>query len=473
MTTTEAYRVAVLTPIAGDSSVGERLLDDPLFDFIDSQMMKAGTLAHAEVQWQAVEEGIVTLLKSRTKDLKLLVHLLHCLQQHNVTPERFTLSLSLLAGFIETYWTDCYPAPGERGELPRRRFLSQILQRSEIAARRLDGTLFDTDRTSVLNSTLSQLQQITATAGLPGESIDSLAALLRRQLAQGSPAVTPAGDQPVPALSSAVPPISATPQPPSSQVEGLTVDNSSDRATRQTLTRVADFLAETSGGMSLALRLRRFALWFAITAEPENVEQETDLAAPSAERLEAYEEQLQRGADMALLRQVEQSLASAPFWFDAQFLSYRIARALGQESWAEAVQQETRNLFERLPGLWTLCFKGGVPFVSTATRQWLEETPGSVTAASATADVLHHEAQALAEEGGVAVALAMLNEQMQTARQPREQFYIRLLSADLMAKYQLAALAAPLYRGLLSEAGEMGLSDWEPLLIQQLEQRTS
>lgn len=73
------YREIIATPIAGELRVGERLYDDPLYEFIDDQMMKVGSLSHASVQWSEVEKNILQLLKDKTKDIKLLIHLIQCL----------------------------------------------------------------------------------------------------------------------------------------------------------------------------------------------------------------------------------------------------------------------------------------------------------------------------------------------------------------------------------------------------------
>jgi type VI secretion system protein ImpL len=43
------YRPCITTPIERENPVGERLIDDSLFDFVEDQMMKVGSLSHASV----------------------------------------------------------------------------------------------------------------------------------------------------------------------------------------------------------------------------------------------------------------------------------------------------------------------------------------------------------------------------------------------------------------------------------------
>ncbi len=104
-----------------DNPVGERLRDDPQLNFVDSQMMKVGSLSHGEVQWEEVENSVISLLSTKTKDIKLLTVLMQCLQ-HKATPERFTLSIGVLVDFISHFWFECQPIPGERGAVHRKSF---------------------------------------------------------------------------------------------------------------------------------------------------------------------------------------------------------------------------------------------------------------------------------------------------------------------------------------------------------------
>ncbi|MCE7626659.1 type VI secretion system domain-containing protein, partial [Vibrio fluvialis] len=60
-----------------------------------------------------------------------------------------------------------------------------------------------------------------------------------------------------------------TPRPTTAN-SALSVDNSSDKAAKQTLLKVADFLAEQEFGIALSIRLRRYAVWGSITTLPDH-----------------------------------------------------------------------------------------------------------------------------------------------------------------------------------------------------------
>ncbi|MGF1767862.1 type VI secretion system protein TssA [Enterovibrio makurazakiensis] len=460
----QTYRQRITKPIAGDNPVGERLLEDVLLDFVEGQMMKVGSLSHTEVQWGEAEQSALKLMENSTKDLKLLTHLLQCLQ-YQASPERFTLSLFVLADFIQHYWENCHPAPGPRGVLPRRKFFSQIIQRTEKAAEKIDASMFDAEQKEQLNTALGELESAASAHDLPIEGVEDVAALMKRRLTQN--------ERVVQATTSAESSPTSNAPSPAANVGKLEIDGSSDRAVKQTLLKVSEFVSELDGGgIALSLRLRRFSVWFSITSVPEaEANGETQLMPVSLDRISEYEEQLNRGADHALWRKVEQSLTVAPYWIDGHFLSYRIALKLGNAEWADTIASETRAFVKRLPLVAELKFKGGAPFVNDETRRWLNEGETSSTGSSGISDwdVKRKEAFTLADEGGLSVALAMLNDGLSASTEPRDQFYWRMLSADVMRRHQLSAMAEQQYQILLEQTTRTSLVDWEPLLIQRLE----
>lgn len=456
------YREQIVQAIEGENPVGERLLDDPLLDFVENQMMKIGSLAHAEVQWDEAEKGALTLLGNKTKDVKILTYLLQCLQ-HQATPARFTLSVYVLAEFMDAYWEICHPAPGPRGALPRRKFYGQIIQRTVKAAENLDGSSFDFDQKEDLENAIVELTKAVVKYELPEDGVDDVHAAVRRKLSnvvdtKDVKATSEEGQSTVTVEPAFTP----------SKVE---IDSSSDKAVKQTFFKVADLLSELEGGQALSLRLRRFAIWFSIVAAPDaDSDGETQLMPVSVDRISDYEEQLQRGADLALWRNVEKSLTVAPFWLDGHHLSFRVAEKLGKEDWADAIKSEARSFITRLPSLLHLSFKGGTPFASAETAQWLTSGSEGKSGGKASGgwDAERSNVLELAKEGGVSVALAQLNEGFAGASEPRDKFYWRMLSADVMHAHQLSAIARQEYETLLDQVSNISVTDWEPSLIQRL-----
>ena len=461
------YIKKISDPIDTANPVGERLFDDVLFDFVEGQLMKVGSLSHADVQWGEVETAVVTLLATRTKDLKLITYLMQCLQ-YQASLDRYSLSLGVLDAFMKEYWETCYPAPGARGVLPRRKYFSQIVQRTVKSGESLDTQFCEPQSKDLLLGRLASLQDSAEKLALPTDGLSLLTTKLTQQFERHDNKV------------------SATPQSaPIQSIDGtasksapkLEIDSSSEKATKQTLLKVADFISEFETGMGLSLRIRRFATWFSITGGPENANAagETSLMPIPPDRVSEYQSQLEKGADMALLRRVELSLTLSPFWLDGHFLSAQIAVALGQEDWAKGIYEDTTAFIERIPTLLTMSFKGGVPFASAETRAWLDEGYGHNRFEGNGQGVEQKRAEVveLAESGGLSVAFTSLNEHLQQASEPRDSFYLRLLGADLKQSNQLSAMANIDYQVLYQQASHMVLADWEPTLMARLKQKAN
>ncbi|MFT5236358.1 MAG: type VI secretion system protein VasJ [Shewanella sp.] len=464
---THQYIKKIAEPIDAANPVGERLFDDVMFDFVESQLMKVGSLSHADVQWGEVETAVVTLLETRTKDLKLVIYLMQCLQ-YQASLERFSLSLGILDTFMKEYWETCYPAPGARGVLPRRKYFSQIMQRTIKSGESIDTQFCEPQSKDLLLARLSSLHDSAEQLALPTDALSLLATKLNRQLEQNENKV-----------------LTGTRSTPSESADGssqksapkLEIDSSNDKATKQTLLKVADFISEFETGMGLSLRIRRFATWFSVTSAPENANLagETSLMPIAPDRVSEYLSQLEKGADMALLRRVELSLTLSPFWIDGHHLSAQIAMALGQFDWAKAIHEDTTAFVERLPKLLVMSFKGGVPFANAETQAWLDEGDGRSSFEGNGQGVEQKRAEVveLAESGGLSVAFASLNEHLQQASEPRDSFYLRLLGADLKQSNQLLAMANIDYQVLYQQASHTVLADWEPTLMARLKQKAN
>lgn len=460
------YRQCIAKPISGSSPVGERLVDHPLFDFIEDQMMKVGSLSHASVQWDEVEHSTLKLLGEQSKDIKLLVYLLQCL--HNkVTPVRLITSFAVMSEFLNQYWNDSYPAPGARGNLPRRKFFSQMAQRFAAVIEKFDFHHLDEADRQALQAAVEEWQQAVEKQGLSSDLVESVVVRIESEIKraeQRQQVIAQSSERETPSVAA------------SSPTASMVVDHSSDKAAKQTLLKVADFLAEQEFGIALSIRLRRFAVWGSITSLPDHKpDGETLLRSMQADRVKDYQDQL-RHPDLALWRKVEQSLTMAPYWFEGQWMSYTIAQQLGKNDWCQAIVEETQNFLRRLPSLLDLKFKGGEPFVSDAVKEWLAsagQSQGSAQSVSGDWQEKRKEAFQLAKEGGIAVALSMLNDGLVSAIEPRDKFYWRLLSADLLRANHLDAMANEQYQTLFTQVTTLSVPEWEPSLVEQIQRYTT
>ncbi len=455
----------IIQPISEKNALGKALKEDPRLDFIDEEMMKVGSLSHGSIEWGKVEELAVELLQTQTKDIKLLSNLLQCLQQ-DTNLEGVLLSLKVLTVFVNAYWFDAYPVPGEKGKGLRARFYKQIMQRNSKAIKRTAVSSEDKEK---ITQVLADLE-----AALSSVELD-LALFVSLQLAFKEREAEPLEVLETPALMTGDT-ADAEKTQLAPQVPSVYFDPKNERATRQSLFSMAGFLNTTDDKADLGYRVRRNALWFSIWQLPSTKQGNiTELAAFSQDRYMDYAGLIEKQPSLALLNKIERSIEQSPYWFDGQHLSYLLCQKLGYEKVATAIKQELQSFVERLPEIVNYQAQDGSAFASAKTLQWLEQSPSNAgySGSGEVYDNWQEQYQKLlqmSEEQGLNQALLHINMQLSKSGSVREQYYWRLLSADLLSQQQLSALAKNEYQVLLNNIKGMSVDDWEPSFSGLLQQ---
>ncbi|PRY64289.1 type VI secretion system protein VasJ [Vreelandella songnenensis] len=474
--TAESHLGPLLAPLPANGEgapVGEPVEDSNDYLTLDEEMMKIGSLQHANVEWETAETLAIRMLSERSKDLKVLGHLMHCMQ-HGGSGVRFALSLRLLARSIaQPWWEHAYPFAGKRGVKMRPRLFQQLIQRSVKLVSTLDFHNAE-DEFDACQASLTELEHQVAEKALPDDALAELSRQLKAkrptQQAAQSASQSSAGEQ-------------STSQPAARQEQAATTSSTAkapelrleagnERSNRQALLKMAEFLGEQSPGEPLAYRLRRYAVWSTIQALPAAKENgKTELAPVSADRVSDYREALAKGGDNELWQRIENSLALSPYWLEGHRLSAGLAKKLGHSRCAEAIRDETQRFVERLPGIEALTFNSGASFVDEETTRWLYSNENSGGAAGGGSEAWHaglEEAREAVADGDLAAALKVLDQGLSSARTPRESAYWRLASADLLQETGLESLAQQHYRTLHQTVTELALEQWEPALVSRL-----
>lgn len=465
--TQSAHLKPILASI--DAGVGQPVTDRQDYDWLDEEMMKVGSLQHGEVNWHEAETRAARLLSTTGKDLKVLGHLLHCLQ-HDGDPARFALSLELLAGALDTWWAEAYPFAGPRGKRARPKLFQQFAQRAVKLAGAIEF-LGAAEEHTACREGLSRLRERAVEHELTDEPLAELARLLKQTTPSASAPAAPASmasgrESSAPAASDAAPAATRAPE--------ARLESGNDRGNRQALLKMADFLNEQSPGEALGYRLRRHAVWHAIHSLPLTRDgQRTELAPVSADRAAEYREAAAGRPTHEDWRRIENSLALSPYWLEGHRLSAEVARRLEHPRCAEAIRDEAARFVERLPSIEALTFSDGTAFLDAETRTWLADKPGPGAPGGAMGggdpwqEGLETARERLAEEG-LAPALSVLDEGLAAAASPRETVYWRLASADLLYDAGLAALARQHYQALHDAVESLELEHWEPALPARL-----
>ncbi|HCC0890687.1 TPA: type VI secretion system protein TssA [Salmonella enterica] len=438
--------------------------DNPGWEYIDGEMLKLGSLAHSQLDIPEIQRRGLVLLASESKDFRLLAHLLRTLQ-HAGDP---LLALRLLALYVEHYWTVAAP----QNAAHKQRFAAQVIKRFEAGVGSFaEGA--DTAQRDSLLAELAKLAQRWQEHNIPvlAQAVDDLSSQYRRAFRGAEPAPSapssPAGSPPVTAThSSPVSPSVFT----AAVIPTVDIDSHDDKAWRDTLLKVAGILCERQPDSPQGYRLRRHALWQAITSAPQaESDGRTPLAAFPADMMDDYLARL-NNADMALWQQVEKSVLLAPYWFDGHYLSAQAAQRLGYTRVADAIREEAAHFLARLPQLAALLFNDRTPFIAEPTKQWLASSAAGNSAAPAvqTGEALQ-AVRACFDEQGLEAALHQLENLPEG--DPRDQFYRQYLGAQLLEEAGMVQLARQQYRLLCKLGLQMMLADWEPSLLEALEQK--
>ncbi|EFY5880995.1 type VI secretion system protein TssA [Shigella sonnei] len=406
--------------------------DNPNWEYIDGEIVKLGSLAHSQLDIPELQRRGLVILASESKDFRLLAHLLRTLQ-HAGDPH---LALRLLALYVEHYWAVAAP----QNMAHKKRFASQVIKRFETGIEVFSQNAATAQR-DALSGELAKLAQCWQSHNAPelAQATDDLFALYQRAFNRAAPA----------------------PQ--------IVIDSHDDKAWRDTLLKVAAILCERQPDSPQGYRLRRHALWQNITSTPQaESDGRTPLAAVSADMVADYHAQL-GSADMALWQQVEKSVLLAPYWLDGHCLSAQTALRLGYKQVADAIRDEVIRFLERLPQLTGLLFNDHTPFISEQTKQWLAASPDAKVAPVAQIGEESKAARACFAEQGLEAALRYLD--MLPEGDPRDQFHRQYLAAQLTEEAGLVQLAQQQYRMLFRMGLQMMVADWEPSLLEQLEQK--
>lgn len=458
----------LLTSLPDEQIRGAVLADEPRWDYVETELVKLGSLAHSQVDLNAVAEACLGLLESLTKDMRVLAQLLRCLQ-HPAKATPLGAAISLLEAWIQAYWLLAWPGNASQ----KQRLMVQIVKRFEGALPRICESASAAELAQLL-AQAEQLERVwLAQCPDKGELLDPLVMGLKRaQRQQVAQAEANAAGQPQSSGAAAAgsPALAASTASGASAMvlsAGVDIDNSNDRAWRQTQLKVAELLIERQPDAAVGYRLRRHAVWAGITAVPmSGAGNKTPLAPMSADMVDEYRAAM-NAPDQGLWQRIEQSLTLAPYWFEGHRLSAEVAQKLGFGAVAQAIAEELGAFLQRLPALRELAFSDGSPFLSPECSRWLQPAKGG-SVGSGEAGLAKEVAQRHGEQG-VAAALALLDERIAQLKEPRDRFHALLVQAELLAQEGMEALARQHYQHLWQEASRLGLSHWEPGLVNRLE----
>ncbi|TCV67575.1 type VI secretion system protein TssA [Pseudomonas fluorescens] len=470
------YLALAKTPVSKESFAGVDVRFSNEYEALEREVSKAQSMHETgHVDWLKVLEASEALLRSQSKDLRVVAWLVWALYQCE-SFQGLLAGLGLLQHLCRHHWLDIYPLKNRT----RAASINWLMPRLEQA---FGDDIAIKEQLPMFRHLAEQLEGLDAacTAHL-GDDAPLLLPLCRRlntMIQRVTENLPPTGA--IGTVVAQVKHVATQLLTPGTPIENEKEAHKALRAQQEGARTLCTWWLKQKATDARALRLNRTMLWLAIDVLPErNAEQVTQLRGLPADKLKAYQDRLQQGDYADLLVEIEASLATAPFWFDGQRIAWECLQGLN----AELAMCEVEVLFalfiQRLPGIIELRWHDGTPFADSATRGWIAtqvmphlQSPSGAPMADvadnhAPWELALEEAEAILRKDGLKPAVQLLRQAMQGAYGTRERFLWQFALARLCfsaRKYELTKVQLEVLDQTLRNAG---LNIWEPLLELQV-----
>ena len=459
------WKEQILSPIQSEIDIDE----DLEWLELDGDMVKLGSLEHQTLNISHLRHLAAQLLSTKSKDLRILAHFLRTLQ-HSGKVTELLIGLASFADYVENYWETSPPSQKIRKE----RLTQQIFKRFENMASYFsqDSSRLEKDQAKQQFARLIEFWKDNVKLKAELEQLLQRYTFTDKQIHQNDNVSDSSGDEKPNSgrkiitesehSTSDLRNISSEKEVIKPIVEPVSIDTSNDRAWKNTLLKVADYLIERDFSNPIGYQLRRFAIWSLITVAPLAENDRTQLAAVSQDRINDYKILVEKALSSDVWKEIEYSLTLAPYWIEGHYLSAKVAERMSCPQVAKAIKESVLSFIERLPELKQLKFNDGTPFISDECSSWLYDN-NEINQALVSDIQLNEQIGDYYKEQGILNTLKFINDQSYTDL--RSQIYAQLSSIELLEKEGLHNLAKQQYFTLEQAISPIMVKDWEPSLF--------
>ncbi len=470
------------SPVSESSPAGADAKYEPEYEALTAEIGKLSSVSRSSpISWQAVADNGAVILAQKSKDISVAAYMAVALI-HTDGAQGFLDGVKLLRGICENFWDDAFPP---KAKLRRRLNAYEWWHERALEQLRKDGqppvsaalSAEMTEAVGELDSLIGGLMEEAQPLRDIKEAIRAIPLLPEEKPKEPEPQAAPEPEPlreepaPQPQLQAAPEPPRPAPSPAPAPQAAQTGDTAAAlSAFVEAARNYAYALRAEDPANYLAWQLPRVALWGKITAlPPDDGTGQTMVPPPDMERVEAAERLLAGKNWLKAATAADDLFQSYPLCIDLQRIADEALANLGP-SFAAArarLRAETAAFVGRLPGLTTLSYDGGIPFVSPATRAWLDELahdgqPGGAAGGGRAdrIDKVIAEARETLAAGDAAGALRKLEDALGASAAGN----VRLRAEELhmLCSQREAKTAAALARALAREIEQSGLAKLEP-----------
>ncbi len=468
-------------PISASAPAGESVRFDPQFEQLSAEIAKTEALSPVPVDWGAVTQLSSSLLKSKSKDLRVASYLTLGLC-HAKGFEGLLNGLALYRNLLKNFWETAFPEKSRmRGRVGAVQWAEERLP---VALARKPAAASDELALEVEQGLLDFVAAVEECLANEAPGFVELRQLVQAQAdavrsRRAAAAAEEAAKQQQAEQAKAAPlPEAAGP----GEVDAVLAE------CRTRLFQAAAMLLAADPADPLPYRITRGITWGWQVALPTQEGGITYIPAPDAGVAQRLQ-QLLSGRDwLAVLREAEAGFLEQVFAFDIQRQCAQALSELGEQYSAarKAILAELQSLLLRLPDLAGLKFVDGTPLFSLATAEWVRsEVVSSQPGAGGNTGAGREgagddqelaktaaEAHRLFSNGELNKGLALFTNGIARESRQRRQFLWKLEMARLCVDAGKPQLALPLLTLLDEQIRRFSLEEWEPELslavVQQL-----
>ncbi|MDP8052631.1 type VI secretion system domain-containing protein [Pasteurella atlantica] len=458
----------IIKPILGDDSpIGKPNNQSEFLYDADREIMKIGSLQHGEVDWEIINKQSVKYLTDICKDYKVVSFLLRYVL-HTKDTTKIIDFLDLLTTFNKQYIFSAYPTPNLSNEIKgsKAKVLKMIISYLDNF---IKNELVECEDIKFLDSFLlffTALQSHLSTNKSLSTYIESINKSLSVKK-NNIPQVVNDKDDPVFSnITKKDTELGKEIQSPMLVPNELSLD--SIRNVKSSYLKLAGHNNSTSPSDPLGYQLRRYAMWHSVTAVPlKNKAGITEMTAVASDRVADYQSALKRFSDINLLKKIEKTLETSPFWIDGNYLAAQCAENLGYNDVSREIKEQTAKFVAKFPEFYDMKFMNGSSFISDETTRWLSEK--DPVESLNTISYNSTEFQECYEKHGLLEVLAKIDTQYKKVTDIREKFNLRLEKISYLIKENVQGISIVELKELKKIAKDYSVIEWESSFFQTID----
>jgi len=458
-------------------------LDENLiFEEIEGEIMKRGTLAHNSIRWDFVLEQAGLLLQQEAKDFRLISFIILSLPHLSPAPSLpspLPLAVHLVAAFVEKWGEEATPQGRARG-----RALTRLVDALDGLIKKAEENGLEAQYQPTIAQAFEKIGQV-----LPNLAADlapkfthfanRIENIMSDEVAEPAPSPTPP-ERPVERDTATKAKVSSTSSPsPASAPQAprsseLILDSSNERALRESLAKMADFLFDLDPAHPLSYRLRRYAGWYGMREQPALKQDDaTIIMPPSEESLDLYRQAVQqKQTDIEIAKRLERSCYLQPFWLEGHYLAWNLARARAAMPVANAILEEAHQFAKSTPWLEKLQFSSGHPFMPDEVKSWLasHNQAGAATNTAAAGEETSYldTARELAQSGDMIAAIQHIEETPPPSGDLRGRSLWELANLELLSEWGMKTHASLTAARMEQAISSLTVADWDAGILERL-----